>query len=94
MDIQKTLTELTARLEKARAELRIIEEQILFQMDVVEDLKTRKLVSETPLADREHTVARDDYERMLRQRDGVTAEIAELQAEQDKLLDRMLTARP
>lgn len=94
MDIQKTLTDLTARLEKARAELRIIEEQILFQMDVVEDTKTRKLVSETPLADREHTVARDDYERMLRQRDGVTAEIAELQAEQDKLLDRMLMANP
>ncbi len=94
MDIQKTLSELTARLEKARAELRIVEEQILFQMDVVEETKTRKLVSETPLADREHTVARDDYERMLRQRDGINAEIAELQAEQDKLLDRMLATKP
>jgi hypothetical protein len=93
MDIQRHLSDLAARLDKARGDLRIVEEQVLFQMDVVEDAKTRMLVSETPLADREYRVARDDYERMLRQRDEINAEIAELHAAQDSLLDRMLGSK-
>lgn len=93
MDIQKHLSDLGARLEKAKADLRIVEEQLLFQMDVVEEAKTRMLVSETPLADREYRVARDDHERIVRQRDEVNAEIAELHAAQDRLLDRMLGSK-
>ncbi|MGH2747040.1 MAG: hypothetical protein ACRDKB_03820 [Actinomycetota bacterium] len=92
MRIQKNLSELGDRLTKARADLRIVEEQILFQMDVLEEAKTRMLVAETPLADREFRVARDDYDRLTHERARVTAEIEELQAEQDRLLDRMLDA--
>ena len=90
MTIEEHLSDINARLDKERDELRIIEEQIVFQMDVLEEAKTRMLVSETPLADREYRVARDDYERMLKQREVISASIAELQREQDKLLDRML----
>lgn len=77
---------------RAREDLRIVEEQIVFQADVVEEAKTRMLVSETPLADREFRIARDDHERLLKERERVAAEIVELQAEQDRLLDRMLAA--
>jgi hypothetical protein len=90
MDIQKSLAEIGDRLNKARNDLRIVEEQLLFQMDVMEDAKTRALVSETPLADREYRVARDDHDRLARQRDEVQRDILELQKEQDRLLDRML----
>jgi len=90
MSIQRSLAELQERLNKARQELRIAEEQLLFQMDVMEEAKTRALVSETPLADREHAEARRDYERMLRMRAEAQAEVDDLQKEQDKLLDRML----
>jgi hypothetical protein len=90
MRIQKTLTDLGDRLARARADLRILEEQILYQMDVLEEAKTRMLVSETPIADREYRIARDDYERMLKSRDEITRDIADLQKEQDRLLDRML----
>lgn len=93
MDIQKSLAEVGERLTKAREELRIAEEQLLFQMDVVEETKTRMLVAETPLADREYRIARDDYERLQRQRDDAQAEITALQSEQDRLLDRMLGTR-
>ena len=93
MDIQKSLAEVGERLTKARDELRIAEEQLLFQMDVVEETKTRMLVAETPLADREYRIARDDYERLQRQRDEAQAEITALQSEQDRLLDRMLGTR-
>ena len=90
MDLQKSLAQLGDRITKARDDLRIVEEQILFQMDVVEDTKTRMLVSETPLAEREYRIATDDYQRMQKDRDRVIAEIAELQGEQDRLLDLML----
>ncbi|MDQ3916271.1 MAG: hypothetical protein M3323_13250 [Actinomycetota bacterium] len=90
MHIQKILSQIGARLAKAQEELRIAEEQLLFQMDVVEEAKTRMLVSETPIADREYRIARDDHERLQRQRDEITREIAELRKEQDRLLDRML----
>jgi hypothetical protein len=93
MTIEEHLADINARLEKERDELRVIEEQIVFQMDVVEEAKTRMLVSETPLADREYRVARDDYERMLKQREVLSADVTELQREQDKLLDRMLGSK-
>ena len=90
MHIQKVLSQIGDRIAKAQEELRIAEEQLLFQMDVVEETKTRMLVSETPLADREYRIARDDYERLQKSREEITREIAELRKEQDRLLDRML----
>ena len=90
MQIQKSLAEIADRLTKAEDDLRIAEEQLLFQMDVVEETKTRAVVAETPLAHREHQVAQGDYERMIRQRDEAAERIAELKKEQDRLLDRML----
>ncbi|CAN5609179.1 hypothetical protein BH20ACT21_BH20ACT21_01100 [soil metagenome] len=79
--------EMTARV---REDLRIVEEQISFQLDVVEDAKTRMLVSETPLADRAFRLARDDLGRMYKERARLTAEITRLVVEQDRVLDRML----
>lgn len=90
MHIQRILAGIGDRITKAQEELRIAEEQLLFQMDVVEEAKTRMLVSETPLAEREYRIARDDYERLARQRDEIGNEINELRREQDRLLDRML----
>jgi hypothetical protein len=90
MNIQKSLAEIGDRLNKAKNDLRIVEEQLLFQMDVMEDAKTRALVAETPLADREFRVARDDHDRLVKQREEVQRDILELQKEQDRLLDRML----
>jgi hypothetical protein len=90
MRIERSMSQIGERLNKAREQLRIIEEQLLFQMDVLEEAKTRMLVSETPLADRDYRVARDDFQRLERQRDEAAARIADLQREQDRLLDRML----
>ena len=90
MNIEKSLAEIGDRLNKAKNDLRIVEEQLLFQMDVMEEAKTRALVAETPLADREFRTARDDYERLGKQREEVQRDILELQKEQDRLLDRML----
>ncbi|HYZ46644.1 MAG TPA: hypothetical protein VE712_03170 [Actinomycetota bacterium] len=90
MRIQTTLSELSDQLGRAREELRILEEQILFQNDVLDEAKTRMLVAETPLADREYRIARDDLRRMEAERGRIRSSIVELQGEQDRLLDRML----
>ncbi|MGH2808059.1 MAG: hypothetical protein ACRDKT_12390 [Actinomycetota bacterium] len=90
MDIQKSLQEVGDRLNKARADLKIVEEQVLFQMDVVEETNTRMVVAETPIADRDYRIAREDLNRLEKERERVTAEIAELKREQDRLLDLML----
>jgi hypothetical protein len=90
MRLQRNLTEIGEQLAKAREDLRIAEEQLLFQMDVLEEAKTRMVVSETPLADREYQEALGDHNRLTKQRDIIRAEITELQEEQDRLLDRML----
>ena len=94
MDIQKSLSQLGERITRAREDLRIVEEQLLFQMDVLEEAKTRMLVAETPLADREFRVAREDHDRLVEERKRVNLEIEELQREQDRLLDRMLASPP
>ena len=93
MRIKKDLAELADSLERAREELRILEEQLVFQNDVVEEAKTRMLVSETPIADEEFRIARDDLERLRRQRERALAQIDDLRREQDRLLDRMLGSR-
>jgi hypothetical protein len=93
MNIARSLADLGDRLARARQDLRIAEEQLLFQTDVVEDARTRMLVSETPLAERDFRTARDDLERLDRQRARLSAEIADLQREQDRLLDRMIAPR-
>ena len=90
MDIQKSLQQIGERLQKVRADLKIVEEQVLFQMDVVEETNTRMVVAETPIADREYQIAREDLNRLEKERERVTAEIAELKREQDRLLDLML----
>jgi hypothetical protein len=90
MRIEKSMSQIGDRLSKAREELRIAEEQLLFQMDVLEEAKTRMLVSETPLADEDYRIAREDFERLRRGRDEAAARIEDLQKEQDRLLDRML----
>lgn len=90
MRIQKGLSEVRELLAKAREELRIAEEQLLHVAETLDEAKTRSLVAETPLADREHQEAQGDYERALKARNLAVKEIEELQAEQDRLLDKML----
>jgi hypothetical protein len=70
--------------------LRILDEQVVFQQDVSEEARIRALVSETPLADREAREAADDLRRLVRSRDDALVRVAELRAEQDSLLERML----
>ena len=87
--VQRRLTHVSSRLRARRDELAMIDEQLAHLRDDADDLALRALVSETPAASSESNDARKHVEAMVRHRDHVVAEIAELEQRQDELLDQL-----
>jgi hypothetical protein len=87
--LQRRLVDVSERLKRARAELAVTEEQLVFLTDEAEDARLRALVAETPLADAEAREARKHSDALTRHRDALWKTIAELELEQDGLLERM-----
>lgn len=88
--VERRLTEVHARLVKARQELSILEEQLVVFTDTAEDLRLRALVSETPLAEHEWQEARRHEEAMTRGLDSARQRVAELERTQDDLLTKLV----
>ena len=88
--IERRLLEVNARLKRAREELRVLDEQVVVFADAADDARIRSLVSETPLAGKEHREAQKHAEAMARSRAAALASIAELERAQDELLDRLV----
>jgi hypothetical protein len=87
--LQRRLVDVSDRLKRLRAERSVTEEQLLFLENEAEDARLRALVAETPLADAEARDARRHADAIARHRDALVLSIAELEREQDALLDRM-----
>ena len=87
---ERRLSEVAARLKRQRAELSVIDEQLIFLVEEADEARLRALVSETPLADKEHRAAQKHADAMARQRASVVASIQELERTQDELLDRLV----
>lgn len=86
--IEKRLTDVGRRLASLRTDLAVAE-QALMQVDgEADDARLRALVSETPLAQKEHEQVRRQYEVLRRNRDALRGEIEKLEARQDELLDQ------
>ena len=90
--IERRLFEVAERLRALRDELRVADEQLAVLADAADDARLRALVSETPLAGREHTEAQRHADAMARHRADVLAQLAELERTQDELLDRLLAS--
>lgn len=88
--IERKLFDVAQRLKRAREELAVIDEQLAVLADAADDARIRSLVSETPLAHREYSEAQRHADAMDRSRKAVAAEVAELTATQDELLDRLI----
>lgn len=88
--VERRLTEVGKRLQELREELRIADEHLLHLADSADDARLRALVSETPVAEREHREASRHAESMRNHRTTVAAEIDRLEVTQDELLDRLL----
>jgi len=87
--LQRRLLDVSERLTKVRAELKVNEEQLLFLEEEADDARMRSLVSETPLASREERDARRHADTLARHRDELQRSITVLEQERDALLDRM-----
>ncbi|HLH45843.1 MAG TPA: hypothetical protein VKV25_01715, partial [Acidimicrobiales bacterium] len=85
------LFDLAQRLRGAREELAVVDEQLQALSETAEDARVRSLVSETPLAHREYTEARRHLDALGRAQRALASSIAEMQANQDELLDRLLS---
>jgi len=77
-------------LQQLREELRVADEHLLHLSEVADDARLRALVSETPVAEREHREAARHAESMRTHRTTVAAEIDRLEGTQDQLLDRLV----
>ncbi len=88
--IERRLDDVSARLRRARAELAVVDEQLAVLADHADDAALRALVSETPLAEREHREARRHADALARSRTAVFNSIAELERVQDDLLGRLV----
>jgi hypothetical protein len=87
--VERKLSEAAARLRHVRSELAVVDEQLAFLADAADDARLRAMVSETPMADREHREAQKHADAMSRHRLDLVAQIAELQRSQDELLERL-----
>lgn len=87
--VERRLRDVSGQLRALRDDLSITEEQLVQLTDEADDARLRALVSETPLAEREHRQAGRHAEALRNHRDEVVARIATLEADQDALLDRL-----
>ena len=80
---------MSERLKRLRTELVVTDEQVSFLEDEADEARLRALVAETPLGDVEARDARRHADALAHHRDALAGSIAELEREQDALLDRM-----
>ena len=88
--VEQRLVEVSGRLRRVQDELRVADEQLEHFTHEAEDARIRSLVSETPVAEREHREANKHAVAMRRLRDELVAEIARLETTQNELLDRLM----
>jgi hypothetical protein len=87
--IERRLVEVAGRLKQLQVDLEVHDEQLAHFVEEADDARLRSLVSETPLAEREHREAARHAAAMERGRAEVVAEIARLETLQDELLDQL-----
>jgi hypothetical protein len=92
--LQRRLIDVSDRLRRLRADLLVAQEQLVYMEGEADAARLRALVSETPLADAEARESRRHSDALGRQRDVLARSIAELEREQDALLDRMAAEQP
>jgi len=88
--VERRLTEVSSRLRQLRDDLAVSDEQLAHLAETADDARLRSLVSETPLADREHHEAQRHADAMQRHRADLLENIARLERTQDELLDRLM----
>lgn len=88
--VERRLIDTTDRLKRLRDDRRVADEQLEQLADEEDDARLRSLVSETPLADKDHREAARHAAAMRKHRAAVIDEIEKLERLQDDLLDQLV----
>ena len=88
--IEAKLRDVTARLKQARAELDVIEEQLLHFRESADDARVQALVDDTKQSAADANEAQRHVEAHGRSRDRLAGTIVELERTRDDLLDRLV----
>ena len=89
--VERRLLDVAKQLQRARQELQVLDEQLVSFADVEDDTRVRALVSDSPVDTLEHREAGRHADAMRRSRAHLVNRIADLEKEQDELLDRLPT---
>ncbi|HEY1651568.1 MAG TPA: hypothetical protein VGG09_06765 [Acidimicrobiales bacterium] len=84
--LERRIREVHTRLVRSRDELAVLDEQLAVVQESADEARVRALVSETPLASREHDEASRHADAMVRARDALLKTIVDLEHRQDELL--------
>jgi predicted nucleic acid-binding Zn-ribbon protein len=87
--VERRLSQVGSRLKSLRAELSVIDEQMVHLADDADDQAIRALVAETAGASHDARDARRHVDALAKHRAHVVDEIAALETRQDELLDRL-----
>ncbi|HEV2993488.1 MAG TPA: hypothetical protein VG012_03665 [Acidimicrobiia bacterium] len=89
--LERRIRDVHTRLVRAREELAVLNEQMTVVQDSADEARVRALVSETPLASREHDEASRHADAMVRARQALRKTIDDLEHRQDELLAAVTT---
>jgi hypothetical protein len=91
--LERRIRDVHARLVRAREELAVLDEQLAVVLESADEARVRALVSETPLAAREHDEAARHAEAMVRAREALHKTVVDLEHRQDELLAHVSTGK-
>jgi DNA transposition AAA+ family ATPase len=92
--LERRIRDVHARLVRAREELAVLDEQLAVVLESADEARVRALVSETPLAAREHDEAARHADAMARARDALHKTVVDLEHRQDELLAHVSSGKP
>jgi hypothetical protein len=88
--VERRLSDAHQQLVRARADLAVLDEQLLVVDEIAEDTELRATVSETPMDSRDHREASRSASALRQTRTALADRISELERRQDELLDRLV----
>src|SRR5258708_6700680 len=92
--LERRIKDVHARLVRSRQELAVLDEQLAVVQDSADEARVRALVSETPLAAREHDEATRHADAMVRAREALQKTVVDLEHRQDELLAHVASGKP
>ena len=88
--IEGKLRELTGRIQRAREELGVLDEQLVVFREAADETRLQAIVDESPLSRSEHGEAQRHADAHGRTRQKLVESLAELERARDDLLDRLV----